>query len=96
MRLFVFLAAICALSQSAMAQTPACKSITDPGDRLACYDKAAGPSAMSADKSARPKSSVRASASAPASKAATDTYVDPISAEDAQMNARMKNICRGC
>jgi hypothetical protein len=32
----------------------------------------------------------------PAAKADTPKYVDSISAEDARMNAKMKNICRGC
>jgi hypothetical protein len=31
-----------------------------------------------------------------ASQPAASGYVDPISAEDARMNARLKNICRGC
>ena len=89
MRLFfTAFAAICALSQTASAQTPDCKSIADAGARLACYDKAA-PAAKPA---ARPLASV----SAPPSKTDTGKYVDSISAEDAVMNARLKNICRGC
>jgi hypothetical protein len=93
MRLFAAFAAICALSQialaqTAIAQTPDCKSMADAGARLACYDKAA-PAAKPA---ARPLASV----SAPAAKADTEKYVDTISAEDALMNARLKNICRGC
>jgi hypothetical protein len=79
MRLFAALVAICTLSQTAIAQTPECKSISDASARLACYDKAA-----------------RASAKAPAAKADSAKYVDTISAEDALMNARLKNICRGC
>jgi hypothetical protein len=86
MRLFVVLVAICALSSAADAQTPECKSIPDPGPRLACYDRAA-PTAASAAKPA---------SRAPASKADIAKYVDTISAEDALMNARLKNICRGC
>jgi hypothetical protein len=86
MKRFALLVAICALSQTAIAQTPDCKSIADPGRRLACYDKAAPPPASSA--AAKPK--------APASKVDTTKYVDTISAEDAIMNARLKNICRGC
>jgi hypothetical protein len=41
MRLFAVFVAICALSQTAAAQSPGCKSITDSTARLACYDKAA-------------------------------------------------------
>ena len=86
MRLFIALAAICALSQTAMAQTPECKAISDPGQRLACYDKAA-PLAASA------KPAPRAAAT---TKVDTAKYVDSISSEDALMNARLRNICRGC
>jgi hypothetical protein len=89
MRFFAVLVAICALSQNAIAQAPECKSIADTAQRLACYDKAAPP---------RP-SSAAAKQPAPAasgSKADTAKYVDTISAEDAIMNARLKNICRGC
>ena len=89
MRLFAVLIAICALSQTAAAQTPECKSIANAGARLACYDKAAPPAASSA--TAKP--ALRA---APVSKADSTKYVDSISAEDTLMNARLKNICRGC
>jgi hypothetical protein len=86
MKFFAVLVAICALSQTAIAQTPECKSIPDPGQRLACYDRAAP----------LPASSAAAKPQAPASKVDTAKYVDSISAEDAVMNARLKNICRGC
>ena len=88
MRLLVMLVAICALSQSAIAQTGECKSVADPAGRLACYDKSAPPVASSA-----PPRSLRAAA---ASKADPAKYVDTIGAEDARMNAQLKNICRGC
>jgi hypothetical protein len=86
MRLFALLAAIFAISQTANAQAPACKSISESGARLACYDKAAPVAA-----SARP-----ASRATPVAKADAGKYVDTIGAEDALMNARLKNICRGC
>ena len=93
MRLFAAFAAICALSltalaQTAIAQTPNCKSIADTSARLACYDKAAP--------SVAPAAAARPLASVPASKTDTSKYVDTISAEDTLMNARLKNICRGC
>jgi hypothetical protein len=93
MKLFAALAAIYALSlisftQTAMAQTPNCKSIADSSARLACFDKAAP--------SAAPAAAVRSSASIAASRADTSKYIDTISAEDTLMNARLKNICRGC
>jgi hypothetical protein len=85
MKLFVLLVAICALSQNAIAATAECKSISEPDARLACYDKARPPAAA--------KPALRA---APVSKGDPAKYVDQISAEDALMNARLKNICRGC
>jgi hypothetical protein len=89
MRFIATLVAICALSQTALAQTPACKSIADSGQRLACYDKATPPQAS-------PASAKLSARTAPASKGAPGTYVDSISAEDTLMNARLKNICKGC
>ncbi len=99
MRGFVLLVAICALSQTAIAQTPDCKSIEEARLRLSCYDRAAPPAptaekglpaATSADKAAAAKPA------APKSKIDNSKYVDTISAEDALMNARLKNICKGC
>jgi hypothetical protein len=87
MRTVAVLVAICALSQTAMAQTPDCKAMADANARLACYDKSAPPTVAAAKPATR-----RASAS----KADTGTYVDSISAEDKLMNARIGNICRGC
>jgi hypothetical protein len=85
MRVAALLIAICALSQPAIAQTPDCKSISAANDRLACYDKAAP----------RAKSTVQPAASS-TPRPDPSKYVDAIGAEDARMNARLKNICRGC
>ena len=99
MRLFAVFVAICALSQTAIAQTPDCKSLADARLRLSCYDRAAPPvasaekavpAAAPTDKAAKPASKP------PASKADNSKYVDTIGAEDAKMNARLKNICKGC
>jgi hypothetical protein len=88
MRLIAVLAATCALTQTAIAQTPECKSISDSAARLACYDTKAPAAPSAAAKPApRPTS---------ASKVDSAKYVDTIGAEDALMNARLKNICRGC
>jgi hypothetical protein len=88
------LAAICALSQAAAAQTPDCKSIPDAGARLACYDKVVPAAAPDKSAAARPAGPPPARASV--SKIDSGKYVDTIGAEDALMNARLKNICRGC
>ncbi len=87
MRLFAVLAATCALTQTAIAQTPECKSISDSAARLTCYDMKAPPAPSAAKPTPRPAS---------ASKVDSTKYVDTISAEDALMNTRLKNICRGC
>src|SRR5450631_3539144 len=103
MRLFAVFIAICALSQTAIAETSECKAITDSDTRLACYDRTTSPAKSSADKSSAAKPSAAAKpasrvvdAKADAGKADSGKYVDSISAEDALMNARLKNICRGC
>jgi hypothetical protein len=95
MRLVAALVAICALCQTASAQTPDCKAIPDAATRLACYDRVAPP-AMPADKSAAAKTTGPVSARASVSKIDSGKYVDTIGAEDALMNARLKNICKGC
>ena len=77
--------AIFAMSQAAIAQTPECKSIATADKRLACYDKAATPA-----------TSVERPATSKAPDADPAKYVDTIGAEDARMNAQLKNICRGC
>lgn len=90
MRFIAVVGAICALSQSALAQTGDCKLIADAAARLACYDNA---SPVPRPAVARPTAA--APARLPASKP-DGKYVDAISAEDALMNARLRNICRGC
>jgi hypothetical protein len=85
MKVVAPLIAILALSQAAVAQTPDCKSISRSNERLACYDKAATP-AKAAERPAAAKTP----------EADPSKYVDTISAEDARMNAQLKNICRGC
>ena len=94
MKLIAIAAAICALSQTAIAQTGECKLIADAAARLACYDKAAPRAA--ADKPAVAKPIAAVPARLPVSKTDDGKYVDTISAEDALMNARLRNICRGC
>jgi hypothetical protein len=89
MKLFSTLVVTCALCQTAVAQTPDCKSIADSAARLACYDKRAP--AVAPPAPARP-----VAPTAPAPRADNSKYIDTISAEDAIMNERIKGICRGC
>lgn len=94
MKLFVIVGAICALSQTAFAQTSECKLIADASARLACYDKTSPLAAQG--KPAATKPIAPGPAKVPASKVDSAKYVDTIGAEDALMNARLRNICRGC
>jgi hypothetical protein len=89
MRLFPILIVTCALCQTAVAQTPDCKSIADSAARLACYDRSIPAAAPAAP--ARPVAHA-----APAPRTDNSKYIDNISAEDAIMNERIKGICRGC
>jgi type VI secretion system VasI family protein len=76
-------------------------------DRTTSPAKSSAAKSSAANSSAAKSSAVKSSAAAkPASravaakaddgKADAGKYVDSISAEDALMNARLKNICRGC
>jgi len=87
MRLLFSLVAVVTLGQAAIAQGQECKGIKNPSMRLACYDKAAPPVALA------PKPAVRTD---PTSEVDAQKYVDPITAEDALLNARTNGICRGC
>ena len=89
MRIVAALVAIGALSQTAVAQTPECKSIADPKARLGCYDTVnSGRESAAVARPAVPPP--------PARRNEADTYVDSIGSEDARVNAQLKNICRGC
>ena len=92
MKLLAVIGAVCALSQTAIAQTGECKSIADAAARLACYDKT---SPVAAPRPAVTRPTAAAPARLPASKP-DGKYVDAIGAEDALMNERLRNICRGC
>jgi hypothetical protein len=82
MKLTVAVLVLCALAQSALAKEPDCRSIENASGRLACYDAASPP------KAAKP-AAVESDASRP-------PFTDPFIAEEAQMTAKLKNICRGC
>ena len=82
MKTTLALLALCSFTHSAFAKGPECRAIENTSGRLACYD------AASPAKKEKP-----AAVGDDASRAA---YKDPFIAEDAQMNAKLKNICRGC
>jgi hypothetical protein len=95
MRVFAVLVAVCALSLPAIAQTPDCTAAPDVDGLLACRDKPPSAEKPTGAKRAAPVSA-SPGAKADTGKADSGKYVDAISAEDARMNAQLKNICRGC
>jgi hypothetical protein len=85
MKAAALLVVLCALCGPAIAQTGECQSITKSSERLACYDKAAAPATR-----------VKPSAAASAPVAPADRRGDPLAEENARLDAKIKNICRGC
>ena len=82
MKRFVAVLLLCACSQEAHAAGLDCRAIKGTGERLACYDAAFAP-----------KKDQPAPVEMDAVRAA---YKDPLIAEDAQIAAKLKGICRGC
>ena len=85
MKLVALLVALCASCGPVLAQTTACQSIPKASDRLACYDKASPPTVKA-------KSAATPAAPSPQS----GGVVDLLAAENARLDAKIKNICRGC
>jgi hypothetical protein len=85
MKSVALLIAFFALCGPAIAQTAECQSIPKASDRLACYDKAAPPTSK-----AKPPAPTAASQSQPGQ------VVDMLAVENSRLDAKIKNICRGC
>jgi hypothetical protein len=85
MKSVALLVAICVLCGPAIAQTNDCQSIPKASDRLACYDRAAPPTGRGMPAAASPTPSPK-----------RDQALDPLAAENARLDARINNICRGC
>ena len=85
MKSIALLVAFCALCGPAIAQTADCQSIPKASDRLACYDKAIPPTSRAKPAAASPMPSQQ-----------KDQAIDPLAAENARLDAKIKNICRGC
>ena len=100
MRLMVVLGALCALTQSACAQTGDCNALADPAAKLACYNNEPPP-ATRRPAAARLPGATRPVAERPLATKPVATnegskYIDQIGAEDAIVSAKMRGICRGC
>jgi hypothetical protein len=85
MKSVALLVALCAFCGPAIAQTSECQSIPKASDRLACYDKAAPPIGRS-----------KAAATSTATPSQSGQPADLLAAENARLDAKIKNICRGC
>jgi hypothetical protein len=94
---FVF----CIFSGQAAAQTSECQSVPKGTDRLACYDRAAPPTAArkpTASKGSALNISTEVPAKPVASNAPPDQgqVVDMLAVENSKLDAKLKTICRGC
>ena len=77
---------ICLSCGTAVAQTSECQYVTKGSDRLACYDKANPP--LSRGKS---KPAERYQAPSP-----QGDQIDVLATENARLDSKINNICRGC
>ena len=85
MKPVALLVALCAFCAPAIAQTTQCQSIPKASDRLACYDRATPPTSQG-----------KPAAVSQTSPPKGDQATDPLAAENARLDARINNICRGC
>ena len=94
MKVIVLLVALCSFSEVAVAQSTQCQSIPKASDRLACYDRAAPPTAAAKPATSKP----RAGPANPAASTAPDQgrVVDMLADENSKLDAKIKTICRGC
>ena len=93
MKLLLSTALIFAGCQGAVAQTSECSTVPKASDRLACYDRATPPTAAKKPAASRN--------SAPPNQPAADSQsqaplADLLAVENAKLDAKIKNICRGC
>ncbi len=82
----------CVFPCQAFAQSSECQSVPKASDRLACYDRAAPPTA--AGKPTASKTSAKPSA--PGAGQDQGTVVDMLAVENSKLDAKIKTICRGC
>jgi hypothetical protein len=96
MRVIALLCLFGVLSDVAIAQNSQCQSVPKASDRLACYDRAAPPTAAGNptapkiptghDKLAGPKTPTNVQGKT----------VDMLAAENSKLDAKLKTICWGC
>ena len=86
MRSLALVIALSAFCEPAIAQTAECQAIAKASDRLACYDKVAPPASK-----AKPSA-----VATPTSQSQPGQVVDMLEVENSRLDAKIKNICRGC
>ena len=91
MRLAIVLAAICALTEAAAAETGDCNAFADAAAKLACYNNEPPPKAARAAATRSPRV-------ARPSPAASDgpARIDQPGEEDVAVRAKLRSLCRGC
>ena len=94
MRIRLAMAAIFALAGAASAKAQDCKTLTDPAARLTCYDKINPP--VATFPIPLPKPAHHIPLTRPDGTQGSAGPDVPDSAEDAEVNAKMNSICRGC
>jgi hypothetical protein len=83
------------LPTAAAAQSPECRTVANPRDRLACYDRVAPPAVAG-----KPTGSEAAPRNVSAPSAAADSSSTPLAdlleMENKRVGSKIKSICRGC
>jgi hypothetical protein len=82
------------LSNVAMAQASECQSISKASERKACLDNA--PPAWVAEHSRQPGSRTPDQATSGSDTLSQRPLADMLAEESSKLNAKIKNICRGC
>jgi hypothetical protein len=95
MRVIALLCLLGALSDVAIAQTSQCQSVPKASDRLACYDKAAPPTAAGKPAASKAPAALDKTAGSKPQPDQT-TVVDMLAVENSKLDAKIKTICRGC
>lgn len=85
MKSIALLIGFCVSCGTAVAQTSECQFIEKASDRLACYDRANPP----LSRNSKPRQTMQASSP-------TRDQGDLLDMENARLDSKMKNICRGC
>jgi hypothetical protein len=87
MKVLPLTALLMVICQVAIAQSSECSTVSKASDRLACYDRATPPTAGK-------KPANQAAAASDAQSQAP--LADLLAVENSKLDAKIKNICRGC